>query len=225
MGKLIETAHESWHPIIEKHLKTDKVRYCLDLSKTTTVAPEMGRIFKAYTIPKKDVRIVILALSPYFTLFQHNKRTWRHATGIAMGVPPFCTTLPPTLSELEWAVAWEWADDYLAYEIDRTLKSWHDQGIMLLNCSLTSVIHSDARIHLEYWRDLICDTLEELSHVQLFGLMGSEAHKFEKHCNPFATIFKLPHPVRYKRTDKEEDRLMGKGFFIHIKENFPNLIL
>jgi uracil DNA glycosylase len=224
MAKLIDTVHDDWKPLIQKHLLTDKVRYCLNLYKAEHLAPSMGNVFKAYTLPKDKIKIAMVGLSPYFTIFQHNGKSHLHATGLAMGVPPYTITLPPTLSELEYAVHTEWIGDISTpYHIDKTLQTWHEQGIMLLNAGLTSVLGHDARIHLQYWKDLIAETLQELIHTNLFVLYGSEAAKFTRYINPIATVFDVPHPVKYKRTGMEYDRLAGKGVFDYIKKNFPEI--
>lgn len=223
MAKLIDTVHDSWKPLIQKHLQNDGIRYCLNLYKAEHVSPPMGNVFKAFTLPKDKVRIVILGLSPYHTIFQHGGKSHHYATGLAMGIPEYAYTLPPTLSELEIAVRTEWTDK--PYSIDQTLKSWHDQGIMLLNTSLTVILGSNPKIHVQYWRDFITEVIQSLNTTELFILLGSEAQSFKTYCNAFSTVIKCPHPVKYRRTGNPDDRLAGKGAFYYIQQNFPDIKL
>lgn len=67
------------------------------------------------------------------------------------------------------------------------------QGILLLNCSLT-VEHLKPNSHNLLWKPFMQYLFEEVLDVHGIPilLIGKNSHKLEKYINPFNTIFKLP---------------------------------
>jgi len=151
--------------IIEKLwlLKTDDRRF----------TPPLKTVFKAFQDCKfDDVKVVILGQDPYSQL------------GVANGVA-FCCELPgkvqPSLRYILKAVN---RTVYLRdekEELNPSLKHWTEQGILLLNTSLTCEIDKPAS-HYEIWNDFITyviDVLNTRKEKLVFLLLGKRAQEFE----------------------------------------------
>lgn len=143
------------------YIKTDSHNiqegWALDLKYPDTVGPLIkdtgipypDKVFSSYKLPAKYVKVIILGQDPYMDPCL--------ATGIAFGVPLGTRALPPSLrnifNELE-------ACGYRPPK-DITLEGWLDQGVMLLNTSLT-VEPWNAGSHKGYWNSFIKKTLHEI---------------------------------------------------------------
>ncbi len=93
-----------------------------------TVVPAQDHILRAFEQPLNKVRVVIIGQDPYPNA--------GHATGLAFDVPRGTHPLPPSLRN----ILTEWSTD-LGRPIPATcdLSQWAEEGVLLLNTSLTTV--------------------------------------------------------------------------------------
>ena len=155
--------------------------------KTQTIYPNMNNIFNAlkYT-DYKDVKVVILGQDPY-----HGPK---QAHGLCFSVQPG-VQVPPSLVNIYKELHRDLGVPIVNHGY---LQSWADQGVLLLNATLT-VNHGQAGSHQgqgwETFTDRAIDVVNrECDHV-VFLLWGSYAQK--KAANIDATrhlILKAPHP-------------------------------
>lgn len=155
--------------------------------RTKTVYPNMYHIFNAlhYTACQ-DVKVVILGQDPYHGPDQ--------AHGLSFSVQPGVAP-PPSLVN----IFTELKNDLNCYIPNNGyLKKWADQGVLLLNTSLTVVAgqaNSHRNIGWEIFTDRVITLLNERQDPLVFILWGNNAlAKTSLIANPEHYIIKSPHP-------------------------------
>lgn len=155
--------------------------------KSTTVYPDKYDIFNALNFTAyKDVKVVILGQDPY-----HGPR---QAHGLSFSVKPGVAT-PPSLSNIYK----ELQEDLGCYIPNNGyLKKWADQGVLLLNTSLTvraGLANSHRNKGWETFTDVIISTLNKREEPIVFILWGNNAISKEKLItNNSHYIIKSVHP-------------------------------
>lgn len=155
--------------------------------KTKTVYPDMYDIFNALRwTPLKDVKVVILGQDPY-----HDEN---QAHGLAFSVKPGIS-LPPSLKNIYREIE---TDLNVHMQQSGYLKSWAEQGVLLLNTVLTVRAHQAAshqNMGWEIFTDHIIDKIAAENRPIVFILWGKKAQaKEEKIKNPLHLVIKSPHP-------------------------------
>ncbi len=151
------------------------------------IFPPREDLFQAFEItPFQEVKIVILGQDPYHDDGQ--------AHGLSFSVQPG-VKIPPSLVNIYK----ELADD-LACEIPESgyLKSWAQQGVLLLNTVLTVRAHeanSHQKIGWEKFTDAVIECLNKEDRPIVFILWGKPAQKKAKMLNnPKHLLLEAPHP-------------------------------
>jgi uracil-DNA glycosylase len=151
------------------------------------VYPDKYEIFNALNFTSyKDVKVVILGQDPYHGPNQ--------AHGLSFSVKPG-VKIPPSLVNIYK----ELQSDIGCYIPDNGyLKKWSDQGVLLLNTSLT-VRGGEANSHRnkgwEVFTDTIISLLNRRDNPMVFILWGSNAISKEKLItNKAHFVIKSPHP-------------------------------
>ena len=141
------------------------------LNQTTqgcNVYPPREQIFAAFDkTPLDKVRVVILGQDPYHEAGQAN--------GLAFSVNPG-TKMPPSLRNIFKELKDDLGGD-LRTNID--LSDWAEQGVLLLNTSLT-VIEGQANSMVRLWEpftDSVIRLLNEQERPIVFVLWGNNARK------------------------------------------------
>lgn len=163
------------HPDWQAALSTPRVQDALAqldtflaqrLQEGATIFP--AHIFRALeALAPQDVRVVILGQDPYHGPGQ--------AQGLAFSVPNDCPT-PPSLRNMFNELAQEYPD--LPRRRRNDLSDWAEQGVLLLNTSLTveqGAAGSHARKGWELVTDAIIDTVAKLPLPTAFLLWGNHA--------------------------------------------------
>ena len=156
--------------------------------KECTVFPPEGKIFRAFQLtPPEAVRIVLLGQDPY-----HDDG---EAEGLAFSVPEG-RPLPPSLRNIAQELATDIPDANRPAVPD--LLAWADQGVLLLNATLTVAAHRAASHQGRGWErftDAVVRTLAERREHIVFMLWGASAQRKgacidrSRHC-----IIASPHP-------------------------------
>ena len=146
------------------------------------LSPARELIFAALRIPPTAISCVILGQDPY------PKR--EDACGIAFSVPR-SEKLPPTLKNIFREYQ---SDTGYPVPFSGDLSSWVDQGVLLLNTSLTcvagqSLSHSDIG-----WSEVTSEILRVTSATQPVAILwGSHAQKYRPYFEEEFTL-SSPHP-------------------------------
>lgn len=153
-----------------------KKRYYIDImqfliseqQQNKTIYPPQEDIFNAFNYcAKNDIKVVIIGQDPY-----HDKG---QAHGLSFSVQPYVKT-PPSLRNIYK----ELSSDIPGFEIPNHgfLKSWAEQGVLLLNTSLTVQAHkpaSHSKIGWEIFTDSVIKHINNELDSLVFLLWGSHA--------------------------------------------------
>ena len=164
--------------------------------QTTKCFPPKKQIFRALELtPFEDVKVVIIGQDPYHNDFQAN--------GLCFSVSDHVTA-PPSLKNIYK----ELAEDLGITRTSNELEEWAQQGVLLLNATLTVRAHSPNShkdLGWERFTDYIIQQVSDQKTEVVFVLWGAFAQKKEvlidasKHL-----IIKSPHPSPFSA---------HKGFF------------
>lgn len=189
--ELINQVHPAWTDFLNTQIKQD---YFINLMKRLEDSKALSPIYPPKALwlhalsffPPQNTRVVILGQDPY------------HGEGQAHGLSfsvPMGQKFPPSLRN----ILKEWSEDTgnpMPFSGD--LSSWAEEGVLLLNSSL-SVEAQKARAHLNWGWQKFTDALiqylaDSQSHI-VFILWGKPAQAKKKlipedrHC-----ILEAPHP-------------------------------
>ena len=183
--------HNDWEEILRPEMEKEyykKLRaFLIKEYKTKTIYPDMYDIFNALHYTScKDTKVVILGQDPYHGPNQ--------AHGLAFSVNPR-VKIPPSLINIYK----ELQNDLGCYIPNNGyLKKWADQGVLLLNTSLTVVAskpNSHSKIGWEVFTDNIIKLLNDRKDPVVFILWGNNAKSKERLItNDRHFIIKSVHP-------------------------------
>ncbi|PNH89952.1 uracil-DNA glycosylase [Vibrio diazotrophicus] len=165
----------TWHDVIGLEKEQEYFQQTLKFVEAERAAgkvvfPPTKDVFNAFRFTEfDDVKVVILGQDPYHGPNQ--------AHGLCFSVLPGVKT-PPSLVNMYK----ELAQDIDGFQIPNHgyLKSWADQGVLLLNTVLTveqGKAHSHAKTGWETFTDRVIDALNQHRQGVIFLLWGSHAQK------------------------------------------------
>ncbi len=165
----------TWHDVIGLEKEQEYFQQTLKFVEAERAAgkvifPPTKDVFNAFRLTEfDDVKVVILGQDPYHGPNQ--------AHGLCFSVLPGVKT-PPSLVNMYK----ELAQDIEGFQIPNHgyLKSWADQGVLLLNTVLTveqGKAHSHSKTGWETFTDRVIDALNQHRQGVIFLLWGSHAQK------------------------------------------------
>ena len=131
--------------------------------------PSLEKIFAAFAVKVEDVKVLIVGQDPY--------PNPDHAMGLAFSVPSSISKLPPTLIN----IFKELESDLGVNRSNGDLTDWVDQGVMLLNRTLT-IGEAGAQSHLDLgWELFTSQVIKILADRGVKAILwGKQAQSFEK---------------------------------------------
>jgi uracil-DNA glycosylase len=156
-----------------------------DLNSGLQVVPEIGKLFAALSLPPSDVTVVLLGQDPY--------PTPSHALGLAFAVPEGTKPIPGSLRNMLKEAA---SDTGSPSTVDTSLSGWVDQGVLLLNTSLTTTSGVRAA-HVSWpWERVVRAIIDRVvvANPNVVGLLlGNHAKRFAEHFAPESIVL-AAHP-------------------------------
>ena len=155
--------------------------------KTKKIFPEYDTILSALNLTSvKNTKVVILGQDPYHGINQANGLCFSVSKG---------TKIPPSLRNVYKEIE---SDLGIKMNINGDLKSWANQGVLLLNTVLT-VRESEADSHQnqgwEEFTDAVINVINQEKENIVFLLWGSKAKKKAKNIDRNKHyILEAPHP-------------------------------
>lgn len=134
------------------------------------VVPDIENVFAALTLAPRDISVVILGQDPY--------PNPSHAIGLAFAVPAGTHPLPGSLRNVFREVESDIGRPAVA---DYSLKNWADQGVLLLNTSLTTESGVRAGHATWPWDKIVQTILKHVVEVNpkvVAALWGNHAKQF-----------------------------------------------
>ena len=177
-----ELIHQELHKTYFQHL----VEFLKVEDKTKVILPPKDKRMTAFRLtPFDQVKVVIIGQDPY-----HN---YDQAHGLAFSVES--GKYPPSLINIYRELK---ADLGIDYPKTGNLSSWAKQGVLLLNTSLTVVLHkalSHKGIGWELFTEEVIRQLSTQKENIVFILWGAHAQAYQKFINQEKHfIIKSPHP-------------------------------
>lgn len=148
-------------PEFEKPYFTELMNFVDNAYSSTTVYPSKEKIFEAFNLaPFNKVKVIILGQDPYHEPDQ--------AQGLCFYVPP-SVKAPPSLKNI-------------AKELGKMpdLLSWANQGVLLLNATLTVEAHKAGSHQKKGWEEFTDAAIKALADKRenlVFILWGAYAQK------------------------------------------------
>ena len=163
------------------------MRYILnEISKGKKISPSHNNIFKAFECCSfSSTKVVIFGQDPYFQKDVAN--------GLAFSVGPK-KPLPSSLKNIYKEIE---SDVGALSNNDGYLKSWADQGVLLLNSALTVEVGKPGSHSKIGWQDFIFEIVKIINKKQnvVFILWGNDAKKYIKYIDKdINLILSSPHP-------------------------------
>lgn len=180
-----------WGPVIapfwsSSQGKTLKTKVA-DAYANHTCYPPLGKIWKAYELcSHEQVKVVILGQDPYHQV--------RQAHGLAFSVPGDIP-LPPSLRNIFKEIT---TDLHITPQPSGNLERWAQQGVLLLNTSLT-VTASQPGSHANWGWETLTDNIikyvDQKSNPVVFMLWGNAAIAKRSYIDSARhLVLTAPHP-------------------------------
>lgn len=172
----------SWQQLLAASKETlDQIE--LELAGVQNLTPPQNQVMRAFELPVQEVRVLLLGQDPY--------PTEAMACGLAFANSPGTKTpqsLKNMMKELE--------GDIPSASAQGNLASWSDQGVLLLNSALTTVVGASGA-HQEIWKKFsleVITCLDQATSGRLVCLsLGAEARKLSELIKLGAVVY-APHP-------------------------------
>lgn len=183
--------HNSWQNLLAEEFEKDYYKelhqFLAEEYQHHEVYPDVYHIYSALELtPYEKVKVVILGQDPYHGPHQ--------ATGLSFSVQPG-VKIPPSLQNIYKELA---ADLGIPPAKHGYLKSWAEQGVLLLNTVLTvraGMAYSHQGHGWEHLTDAIIQKLNERTEPIIFLLWGKSAQaKIPMIDTTRHIILKAPHP-------------------------------
>ena len=175
-----------WQEEFSKLGLLEKIESILTQIEGTNYFPKREQIFRSLIqVPPHKVKVVILGQDPYHEEGQAN--------GLAFAVNKE-VVIPPSLRNIFKEIQ----NEYGVMPKDRTLEGWAEQGVLLLNATLT-VERGKANSHSSLgWLEIteeIFKNLNKQSQGIVYLLWGAFAQKMKKYIsNSNHLVLESPHP-------------------------------
>ena len=198
----------------EKDYFAELTRFVKDEYKNDAVYPAPKNIFRAFDLcPFENVKVVILGQDPY-----HGER---QANGLAFAVDEG-THIPPSLQNIFKEIESDLGKPLVHTSGD--LSRWAEQGVLLLNATLTVRAHSAGSHQEKGWEqftDAVIRALSEERTGLVFMLWGNYAKAKGAHIDRTKhLVLEAPHPSPFsaasgffgcKHFSKANDYLIAHG--------------
>jgi len=163
--------HESWYKVLQEEFEKDyftKLKaFLLEEKKISTIYPPGHQIFAAFdSTPFDKVKVVLLGQDPYHGTGQAHGLSFSVNSGIAH---------PPSLRNIFKEIE---NDLGIPYPKSGSLIPWTDQGVLLINATLTVRAHEAGSHQKKGWEQFTDAVIQKLSDQKtklVFLLWGNFA--------------------------------------------------
>jgi uracil-DNA glycosylase len=185
MENMFDQMHPRWQELLADQRKLlAEIEAVLDSQEQ--VVPLKDNIMRAFKFPPEHYRVLIVGQDPYPNAV--------HATGLAFCVPEGTSPLPATLRN----IVKELRDD-LGQNLVATgdISNWANQGVMLLNRSLTTRVGQTAAHFDIGWDQFTARAIEVLQEVhegKLVAILWGQRARVLAEDLTMSRVLQSPHP-------------------------------
>jgi uracil-DNA glycosylase len=177
-----EAMDQSWQRLLEPRKDLlDRIEQ--ELAKLQNLTPNPNQVMRAFELPISKVRVLLLGQDPY--------PTQGMACGLAFANAPGTKT-PQSLKNLMK----ELQSDLPGVSASADVAKWSDQGVMLLNSALTTLVGTSGA-HQQIWREFTEVAITALDQARagklVFLSLGLEAKRLADLVE-FCEVVYAPHP-------------------------------
>lgn len=161
--------------------------FLLEEYHTQTIYPRAGDVFSVYHVKPEDIKVVIIGQDPYI----HDKQ----AIGRSFAVPIY-QSMPPSLRNIKQELD---SENILRSEWRNDLENWAEQGVFLLNRTLTVREGASLSHYGKGWEIFTLDTIRyierECTQPIVYMLWGANARQLKGEIvQPKRLILESAHP-------------------------------
>lgn len=188
----LKTIHPSWQPLFEQEKNKEyfakiNSQICLDKQSGCQIFPPKNLTFEAFNrTPLNQVKVVILGQDPYHDSGQAHGLSFSVLQGVK---------IPPSLNNIYKELLTDIPHFFTPTHGD--LSRWADQGVLLLNTSLSVIAHkanSHSNIGWQNFTDAIIKNLGQQEEPIAFILWGANARSKSKWIGEQHLIVESAHP-------------------------------
>jgi len=175
----LDEVHPSWHPLFTQHLT--ELNQILSEIEKLDIAPIRAQVFHAFRAPRENVKVLLVGQDPY--------PTPGRADGLAFSVSNSAGALPASLRN----IFREYSDDLgFTSPLSGDLSAWSEQGVMLLNRSLTTVV-GERNAHVKLgWKEFTDAVAQDLGPLNVIAILwGAHAQELSSY---FTHTVESVHP-------------------------------
>ena len=202
--------NNDWNNFVKSELSKEYFKKLIDfLSREyneKTIFPSLESVFSALENTSfSSVKVVVIGQDPYHSFEVFNDEIIPHAHGLSFSVPKKAKKIPPSLKNIFKEI-----NNDLGFPIPENgnLTSWAQQGVLLINATLTVEKHLAGSHQKKGWEDFTGHLIKYISKNNngvVFLLWGKFAqNKAELIDSTKHFILKAPHPSPFSAR---------KGFF------------
>jgi uracil-DNA glycosylase len=181
MDSLYSLIHPSWNEIISE-LKPEIDRTFSLISETDFI-PATNRIFAPLAIARESIRVVIVGQDPY--------PNPDFADGFAFSVQPDVRPFPASLTNIFKELE---SDLSIPLPDNGNLERWSEQGVMLINRTLTTKPGESHTHQRAGWLAITEAIIQSAAQSGAIGILwGGNAHQMEDLFD-FGSVIKSVHP-------------------------------
>jgi len=203
--------NETWQSFIYSEFKKDYFNEIREIYKDQSITPNIFQIYNAFNLcPLDKLKVVILGQDPYPTAGQ--------AHGLAFS--SLAPEIPKSLVNIFKELIRDPNVNFNEMPSHSNLTSWAEQGVLLLNTSLTTTVGNRGK-HLKQWRQFTNNCIQYISENKtgiVFILWGNPAKaKKEMIDKEKHYILESNHPSPLSAT-KPPIPFIGNGHFSRCNE-------
>ena len=159
---------------------TELKSFLLDEKQKYRIFPKGKDIFSAFNLtPFDKVNVVIIGQDPYHSYEVIDNEIIPHAHGLCFSIPSKAKKIPPSLKNIYKELK---LDLGLTIPNHGNLTHWAEQGVLLLNATLTVRAHQAGSHQNKGWENFTDDVIKKLSEQKkgiVFLLWGRFAQNKE----------------------------------------------
>ena len=179
--QIFEPVHPSWHRLLEP--LENAIIATFDKVALGEYIPAIDRIFAPLSTPLDEVKVVIVGQDPY--------PNSEHADGFAFSVRPKVSPMPASLvnifKELE-------SDLGTAMPNNGNLERWSQQGVLLINRTLTTIPGESHAHQRSGWMEITEAIIREVASKGAIGILwGGNAQQMADYFDS-SRVIKSAHP-------------------------------
>jgi uracil-DNA glycosylase len=178
---IFQPIHPSWFPVIDP--LQDGILSAFELVSKGDFIPAIDRIFAPLSTSIDEIKVVIVGQDPYPNA--------DYADGFAFSVRPEISPFPASLTNIFKELE---SDLGTAIPKDGNLERWSQQGVLLINRTLTTIPGESHAHQRSGWMAITEIVIREVASRGAVGILwGGNAQQMSEYFEP-ARVIKSAHP-------------------------------